>query len=536
MKNLKKKLLTGFAATCALAFAFGFSACEFPMDDPAENGDVADFTYELVGDSYTILGRGTDDSGILEFPSEYNGKPVTAIAAGAFSGDDELGIAIIPDSITSIGENAFYNCVNMQEVTIGDGVTVIPSGAFMNCIFLNSIDLPSGLVSIGEGAFQKCSKLRKIEFPDTVKTIGKRAFYNCTWLKTVDFSTSLESIGIEAFANCVAIEAVVIPDGAPTQIADRAFAVVDDPTGDLKMKNRRIELGNGVLSVGSRAFEGHTYVRRLVFGDSLQNLAVNAFYKCTRVFSITVGKKAPICAVSGEEGPFTGCNRIREVIDGSGTLQLGSTGLGGILADVWSVKKPTEQSSISIDETSHLVYYTGTNPYGLGGVSVIASLLDELTEAQDVVIPDTYQGQPVTTIAKEAFYNDLGVKSLDTGANCQYIGYSAFRNAYALLSLKIGANVKTIADYAFLNTNGLSKVYFNCGTNLTSVGTKAFYKKRGHDGVELAGVPYADVYFNGTQAQFNTVKTVILGADGKKGNDDLFTTKVNFHYNWNGVM
>ena len=537
MKNLKKKLLAGSVATFALSLAFGVSGCYFEL--PGEGGgsgdgstETADFTYELVGDSYTIVGRGTDDAGILEFPSEYKGKPVTAIGEGAFNGDTELGKVVIPDSIVTIGESAFYNCVNLQSVTIGDGVTVIPKKTFMNCVFLNSVELPSALVTVGESAFQKCSRLMEVDFPDTVKVIAKNAFYNCTWLETVDFSTSLETIGDQAFANCVELKAVVIPDGAPTQIGERAFTIVDDSSGDLRMKNQRIELGNSVVSVGKEAFAVNARVRKLVLGDNLQELDVNAFYKCTKVFTISVGKNVPRCLTDEDKTPFTGCELVREVIDASGTLEAGTPGLGGILEGVWSVITPDKESKISYDETSHLVYYMGGDPYTkTDGAVVISSLLSEVAgEAQDIVIPDTYLGKPVTAIAERAFYNDLSVKSLDTGDNCQYIGESAFRNAYAILELKLGASVKTIAKYAFLNTNGLYTVYFNCGTNLTSVGAKSFFKKKVDSKPgELAGVPYKNVYFKCSQAEFETVKTRILGENGENENGDLFASGVNIH-------
>ena len=543
MKKMRKKLLAGLAAMFALSLSMGFSACDISELLNSANGGgngnddgivyvIADFKYRPMGDSYAIAGRGTDDAGILEFPSEFKGKPVTAIEEGAFMGDTELGKVVIPDSIVTIGESAFYNCVNLQTVEMGDGVTDIPKKTFMNCVFLNSLELPSSLVTVGESAFQKCSRLRTVDFPDTVKVIAKNAFYDCVWLKTVDFSTSLETIGEQAFANCVAIEAVVIPDGAPTQIGERAFTVVNDSTGDLRMKNERIELGNSVISVGKEAFATNSRVRKLVLGDSLQELDVYAFYKCSKVFTISVGKKVPRCWTDGEKTPFTGCDLVREVIDASGTLQAGTAGLGGLLAEVWSVITPTQESKISYDETSHLVYYMGGDPYTkTNGAVVIASLLSEVAdEAQDIVIPDTYLGKPVTAVAKRAFYNDLYVKSFDTGNNCQYIGESAFQNAYAVLELKLGASVKTIAKAAFLNTNGLYTVYFNCGTNLTSVGLKSFFKKKSAQKPgELAGVAYKNVYFKCSQSEFETLKTRILGASGENENEDLFASGVNIH-------
>lgn len=533
MKKMRKKLLAGLAATFALSLSMGFSACDLSELLNSMNGGgsgneqvTTDFKYELIGDSYAIAGRGTDDSGILEFPSEFNGKPVTAITAEAFRGDNEIGIIYVPDSITTIGEGAFYNCVNLEIATFGSGLEEIAKDAFKNCVFLGTVTFSGNLVTIGESAFQKCNKLKALDLPDTVTTIGDYAFYDCSWLKTVDFSTSLETIGDQAFANCTNLEAVVIPDGAPTVIGSKAFTIVDDATGKLRMNISRIEFGDSVISVGANAFYGNSHVRKLVLGDSMQLLEAGSFNRCSRIFSITVGAKVPMCETKGSTTPFTGCDRVREIIDGSGTLRVGDSGFGGILADVWSVKTPDQESSISIDETSRLVYYMGGDPYTkTDGAVVISSLLDELDEAKAVVIPETYLGKPVTSIATKAFYNDNGVKSFETGNNCQYIGLSAFQNAYKITTLKLGAGIKTIAAQAFMNTNSLAVVYFNCGTNLTSVGNKAFYKKRGANGVELAGVAYSSVYFKGTEAQWNTFKTTLTDTN----NEDLFAKGVTLH-------
>lgn len=530
MKNLKKRVLNACVATFALAFSLGLSSCDLsaflPTGGNQGDGTVkAEFTYKLEGDSYVIVGRGTDDSGILNLPSTYNGKPVTEIADGAFSGDIELGKVVIPDSITTIGEGAFYNCVNLQSAEIGDGVTDLPKKAFMNCIFLNSLTLPSGLVNIGESAFQSCSKLKDVELPSTVQVIENKAFYECKWLEEVNFSSVLAKIGDQAFANCASLKEVVIPDGAPTRIGKEAFTIVDDTSGDLRMKIERIEFGDSVISVGERAFASNGRVRRLVLGDSMQTLGARAFYSCRRLFSVVVGANVPTCETAVVDGttytPFTSCNIVREVIDGSGTLIKGSAGLGGLLEDVWSVKTPDQESSISYDEESKLVYYMGGDPYtnNPNGAVVISAFVDELDEAQDVVIPDTYLGKPVTSIGDRAFYNDNGVKSLDTGDNCQYIGESAFRNAYAIMTLTLGKSMKTIREYAFLNTTALTKVYFYCGTNLTDVGVKAFKKK---DGVSA---DYANIYFAGTETDWNTVKSVIVGGGQ---NDELFVANVSY--------
>ena len=86
----------------------------------------------------------------------------------------------IPDSVTSIGAWAFYNCTSLTSVTIPNSVTSIGSYAFYGCKLLTSITIPNSVTSIGSYAFYGCESLTSITIPDSVTCIGDRAFDNCS--------------------------------------------------------------------------------------------------------------------------------------------------------------------------------------------------------------------------------------------------------------------------------------------------------------------------------------------------------------------
>lgn len=87
---------------------------------------------------------------------------------------------IIPDSVTSIGEYAFYWCKSLTSITIPDGVTNIGGGAFQGCESLTSITIPSSVTNIGDAAFAFCTNLENITIPNSVTSIGVDAFHRLT--------------------------------------------------------------------------------------------------------------------------------------------------------------------------------------------------------------------------------------------------------------------------------------------------------------------------------------------------------------------
>ena len=91
----------------------------------------------------------------------------------------------IPDSVTTLGDCAFYECESLKSVTIPDSVTTIGSSAFSSCDSLKSVTIPDSVTTIGSGAFYGCIGLRSVTIPDSVTTIGYYAFYDCESLENV---------------------------------------------------------------------------------------------------------------------------------------------------------------------------------------------------------------------------------------------------------------------------------------------------------------------------------------------------------------
>jgi hypothetical protein len=108
----------------------------------------------------------------------------------------------IPDIVTSIGSNAFYDCDALKSIVIPDSVTSIGDGAFHSCSGLTSVTIGNSVTSIGDIAFYGCTGLTSIVIPDSVTEIGISAFYGCSNLTNVIIGSEVNKIGQYAFANC----------------------------------------------------------------------------------------------------------------------------------------------------------------------------------------------------------------------------------------------------------------------------------------------------------------------------------------------
>ena len=110
---------------------------------------------------------------------------VTTINDYAFWGCNSLTIVTIPDSVTTIGNSAFYGCHSLTSITIPDSVTTIGNSAFLGCSSLTNITIGNGVTSIENGAFFGCSSLTSVTIPDGVTSIGAKAFSSCYSLTSI---------------------------------------------------------------------------------------------------------------------------------------------------------------------------------------------------------------------------------------------------------------------------------------------------------------------------------------------------------------
>jgi hypothetical protein len=214
---------------------------------------------------------------------DLSGSTITTIPNHVFSSyalSATLTGIIIPDSIKSIGDYAFYYCTNLASVNIPNGVTSIRIHTFEGCTSLASITMPNSVTSIMEFAFSKCSSLTNLTIPNSVTSISGSAFYNCSSLKSIAIPDSVTYIGIGAFFNCSDLTNVTISNSI-TNIENRAFekcynltsvtfrgtipskgfSTTETFPGDLRTKFYATNKNNGRTGTYSRASGGSKWTR-----------------------------------------------------------------------------------------------------------------------------------------------------------------------------------------------------------------------------------------------------------------------------------
>lgn len=231
------------------------------------------------------------------------GDNVKIIPSYAFQGCTGLTSITIPDSVTSIGDYAFYNCTGLTSIIVDEGNTKYHSAG--NCLIetatktlilgCNTSVIPAdgSVTSIGNDAFYNCSGLKSIVIPDSVIGIGGGAFAYCTGLTTITIPDSVTSIGGETFSGCTGLTSIAIPDSV-TGIGSYAFLGCSSLTS--------ITIPSSVTSIGYAAFSGCSGLTSVTIGNSVTSIGNSAFENCYKLIEVCNKSSLSITAGSSNNG------------------------------------------------------------------------------------------------------------------------------------------------------------------------------------------------------------------------------------------
>ena len=238
--------------------------------------------------------------------------------------------SVIPNSVTSIGDCAFYGCSGLTELTLPNSVRSIGDGAFSGCSGLTELTLPNSVTRIGDCAFYGCTGLTELILPNSVSSIGDIAFTYCSGLEKItvesgnscydsrdncnsiidtEFNTlivgcknsvipnSVTSIGYYAFYGCSGLEKITVESGNSCYDSrDNCNSIIDTEFNTLIVGCKNSVIPNSVTSIGYYAFYGCSGLTELTLPDSVASIGDGAFICCSDLSKITsLAEIPPVC-------------------------------------------------------------------------------------------------------------------------------------------------------------------------------------------------------------------------------------------------
>ena len=229
--------------------------------------------------------------------------PITKIPAQAFAKSKIKGSLTIPNSVTTIGEEAFSNCTELKgSLTLSNSLKTIGNKAFYMCNSLNgSLTIPNTVTTIGISAFENCAGFNgNLTIPNSVTTIGESAFCNCLkFTGDLTIPNSVTIIEAYTFKSCYGFNGKLTIPNSVTTIRNRAFYKCVGFKGNLTIPNSvttigeeafwrctgfngNLTLSNSVTTIGEWAFEGCSgFTGNLILPNSITTIENSAFMGCS---------------------------------------------------------------------------------------------------------------------------------------------------------------------------------------------------------------------------------------------------------------
>lgn len=499
--------------------------------------------YRIVYDetAYAVCWRkGLCTDTEIRIGGKANGATVTGVGESAFQDDEEITKVILPESVAEIASKAFLGCKNLETVEGMTTVSKIGAKAFSGCKFA-SFTAPNSVTSIGKEAFDNCTHLTTITFPGTALIDGVEEgivpFIGCEKLDniTVEELTGKTNYYRSVDGNLYKLDTTNNPIKLIRYAIGKNNAEFTVPS-DVQYIGQYAFYGAKYLEnitftqikVGESAFEDCTNLRKIIIPDNTEEIPARAFKGCAGMNSVLI----PNSVKTAKENAFEGCNTLKAVKDEKGNTVSGKIYYKGN-KDEWSAFVSNIESGNDALLGATVYYFSEDTPpesgdwwrYVDGEVSEWGELDPRLTytlntegtayiitkgevlvgELTTVTIPPNHpdDGKPIVAIGDSAF-KDTAITSVFIGTNITTIGANAFENCQELTGISIPGNVKSIGDYAFKNCSGITEI--SIGSGVETLYANAF---SGCTSLETINVDSANNYY----ASSSGVLTDVMGEE-----------------------
>ena len=423
------------------------------------------FTKTSEGEAEVTINFGTSGNIVVPHHCSINNENLTVTSIGYHSYTNRYVTSIIlPNTITSIGAQAFYNYINLASIEIPNSVTSIGDYAFEGCSSLTSITIPGSVASIGYNVFDSCTSLTSITILKGVTSIGYEAFSGCSSLAMITIPNSVTSIGIGAFGGCTSLTTITIPDSV-ISIGNSAF----NNCSSLES----IVVPNRVEVINAVTFGYCTSLANITIPDSVEDIRDSVFIGCislTEVYYTGSEEQWNQITIGTENTPLENATihyncRPAQVADIDNHNASG-TAHSDIRSDISDVATVANQTRDSIKYFGDINITPSNSNYfefsESGGEVVVFANIQSPPEGEIVIPPrcliDDIEYE-VTEV--ESFYGCTLITSVVLPNSIESIGTSAFSGCTGITQITIPDSVTSFGEYAFNGCTGLTDIYYS---------------------------------------------------------------------------
>ena len=467
-----------------------------------------------------------DASGLLEITGTGDIADFTASGAPWYGERNSVKALSIADGITSVGNNAFYDCSNLAEVTLPDGVSEIGNNAFRDCDKLEAIDLPAELKIIGSRAFYY-SGLKKVVIPASVTSIGADAFGWCSRLTSIevdslnanysadengvlfnkdktelikypcgkensdyDIPETVQIVAEYAFENCADLKTVYIPDSVTSldgaffncgfeyvAVSENNADYSNDADGALLNKNQTqlifYPAGNTaeeyiipstVTQIDADAFYNADNLKGVAVTDGVKTIADGTFFMCAALEYVHI--PASVEAI-GEYAVADGAYICSETENCYAKTYAEANGIEFIVCDEHTAEREILAYGNCESNVRWILYADGELVIlGKGAMPDFeegkAPWADYLDEIKKATVTDG-----ITNISINALNGCENLTEVSAAKSVTSYGDAAFKNCASLAEIEISENVTAIGSEAFAGT---ALEYVHIPSTVTEIG------------------------------------------------------------------
>lgn len=339
-------------------------------------------------------------------------------------------------------------------------LTVSGAGEMTSSVWWNSykdsiktVVIKDGATTIEEGAFRDCKNLTSITIPASVTKIGDYAFENCKSLASITIPASVTNIGEDVFSGCSTLARIEVDSENQNYTSLDGVLFSKDLTKIIRYPEGRsgdYTIPSNVTIIGNFAFKGCAGLTNVIIPNGVTSIEDNAFRECISLTNVTIPNGVTYIGY----GVFLKCENLTDVVVPNSVNKMNNM----VFYDCKNLKNVTLSSNLK-----SIQYGTFGDCAALETIEIPNSVtcIDEAAFAscsslKSIVIPES-----VDKIWISAFSNCTSLSKVVIGNGATIINERAFNGCTALTSITIGSGMKTIAKNAFVNCAALTDVYYN---------------------------------------------------------------------------